>query len=132
MDVQTALLETGRFRGPEAGLERPKPAPNEQRLSSGAMGVQEKLRRLTGKAIHDFDMIQEGDLVMVCLSGGADSYTMLDTLMFLQRIAPVRFELVAVNLDQKQPGFLEPVLPEYFTKARVRFKIIEQDQQAVA
>ena len=96
------------------------------------MGVQAKLRRLTGKAIHDFDMIQEGDLVMVCLSGGADSYTMLDTLMFLQRIAPVRFELVAVNLDQKQPGFLEPVLPEYFTKARVRFKIIEQDQQAVA
>ena len=72
-----------------------------------------RLCRLTGQAISDYNMIEAGDRVMVCLSGGKDSYTMLDVLLHLQRSAPIDFEIIAVNLDQKQPGFPEHVLPEY-------------------
>ncbi len=89
--------------------------------------LQKRLRRLVGQAIVDYNMIAEGDRVMVCLSGGKDSYTMLDVLLSLQRIAPVRFELVAVNLDQKQPGFPEHVLPEYLEKLGVAYHIVERD-----
>lgn len=93
--------------------------------------LQKKLRREVGKAIADYNMIEEGDRVMVCLSGGKDSYTMLDILMNLQKSAPIHFELVAVNMDQKQPGFPEHVLPDYLDQLGIEYYVINRDTYSV-
>lgn len=93
--------------------------------------LQKRLRREMGRAIADYNMIEEGDRIMVCLSGGKDSYTMLDILLTLRRNAPIHFDILAVNLDQKQPGFPEHILPEYLKSIDVPYHVIEQDTYSV-
>jgi tRNA 2-thiocytidine biosynthesis protein TtcA len=93
--------------------------------------LQKRLRRHVGNAIVDYNMIEDGDVVMACISGGKDSFTMLDILLNLQKNAPVTFEVIAVNLDQKQPGFPEHVLPEYFESLNIPYYIVDKDTYSV-
>lgn len=103
----------------------------EKKIAYNFNKLQKRLRRNVGNAIADFNMIEDGDKVMVCLSGGKDSYTLLDILLNLRLNAPIHFDIVAVNLDQKQPGFPEHVLPEYLESIAVEYKIVEENTYGI-
>jgi tRNA 2-thiocytidine biosynthesis protein TtcA len=105
--------------------------PRRGALSATAQRLESRLRNQVGRAVADYAMIRDGDRIMVCVSGGKDSYAMLDLLLALRRAAPVHFELTAVNLDQKQPGFPAQVLPQYLSARGVPWHVIEQDTYAV-
>ena len=107
------------------------PAPRDPKIGYEINKLEKRLCHQVGKAIMDFNMIEEGDRVMVCVSGGKDSFGMLDILLKLQARAPIKFELIAVNLDQKQPGFPDHILPEYLAKLGVQFHIETQDTYSI-
>ncbi|MGB1104338.1 MAG: tRNA 2-thiocytidine(32) synthetase TtcA [Crocinitomicaceae bacterium] len=103
----------------------------EEELKAKEEKLNRKIKKTVWNAINEFDMIQDGDRLMVCLSGGKDSYTMLDILMQIQKASVFNFEIIAVNLDQKQPGFPEEVLPTYLTEVGVPFEIVERDTYSI-
>lgn len=110
---------------------KPTLSETEQKAKHSFDKLAKRLRHATGDAINDFGMIEQGDRIMVCMSGGKDSYTMLDILLSLQKSAPIDFELVAVNLDQKQPEFPEHVLPAYLAGLGVEYRIVEEDTYSI-
>ena len=115
----------------ESGAGRPHQAADTRKRDYAFNKLRKRLRRNVGNAIADFSMIEQGDRIMVCLSGGKDSYAMLDILLHLQASAPVDFELIAVNLDQKQPDFPEHVLPGYLENLGIPFYVLERDTYSV-
>src|ERR1017187_172967 len=119
-DIPTAALTS-----PEANSTAP--ARNKLKIEREAHKLEKRRCRHVGQAIIDFNMIEEGDRVMVCVSGGKDSFGLLDILIKLQKRAPIRFDIVAVNLDQKQPGFPAHILPDYLSKLGIEFHIETQD-----
>ena len=125
------MSQTSKSAEDVAPLKNPPRGADNRKLSYSHNKVRKRLRRLMGQAIADYNMIEEGDRVMVCLSGGKDSYTMLDILLQLQRSAPIKFEIIAVNLDQKQPDFPEEVLPEYLEAMGVAYYVLERDTYSV-
>jgi tRNA 2-thiocytidine biosynthesis protein TtcA len=108
-----------------------QPASNTAKSSVSINKLIKRIRSQTGKAVIDYGMIEAGDKIMVCLSGGKDSYTLLDTLLYLQKVAPIDFSLVAVNLDQKQPGFPAEVLPNYLQALGVDYHIVTEDTYSI-
>ena len=127
LDEVAAPTSPDYFADPDARLER-EPLP---RTSVDVHKLEKRLCREMGKAIIDYNMVEEGDKVMVCVSGGKDSYAMLDILLKLKARAPIQFDIIAVNLDQKQPGFPEDVLPTYLTALGVPFHIENQDTYSI-
>ena len=127
-------LETASVDVSVLKINSPEGQISEARFSEKQLSEKQlfkKLKGSTGEAIIKYNMIEEGDRVMVCLSGGKDSYAMLDILLALQKKAPIHFDLIAVNLDQKQPGFPEDVLPAYLEKLGIEYHIIEQDTYSI-
>ena len=132
MNAVVAPLGDGVSRRPgEAGTAPPSGAPAQPGKSANMKRLEARIRGLAGKAIADYRMIEDGDRVMACVSGGKDSHVMVEMLATLARNAPVKFEVVAVNLDQKQPGFPGEVLPEYFASRGIPFESIEQDTHSI-
>lgn len=134
----SVIESTSNHAGNPVNMQSTNKTESSERLNHEAQAQSMKLnrsrknlRRDVGRAIADYNMIEEGDLVMVCLSGGKDSYTLLDILLTLQRHAPIDFRIHAVNLDQKQPGFPDQVLPDYLAGIGVEYKIIEQDTYSI-
>ncbi len=123
-------MDTSAWTGEETAAA-PERVPFDFKIEREAHKLEKRLCREAGKAIVQYNMIEEGDKVMVCMSGGKDSYTLLDILLKLKARAPIHFELIAVNLDQKQPGFPEHVLPDYLRSVGVPFHIENEDTYSI-